>query len=168
MFTYFDLLDFFCFCRRFIFPMSSRKGRHRSVEDVNYSNGRFKHLRCAAFSGFLSIPSCSICELPTRSFGFLRNSGSYPRLARLPGKIRAACSNFRAYKNEPIGCICIVLPENQSQLTLTQASPELFSPSVMHKREELWGREWLAQYQKPEMNEIFLGIVAVERTVQNI
>ena len=25
---------------------------------------------------------------------------------------------------------------------MTQASPELFSPSVMRKREELWGREW--------------------------
>ena len=84
------------------------------VEDVNYSNGRFKHLCCAAFSWFCSIPSCLICELPNISFGFLRNSGPYPRLARLPGKIRAVCLNFRAYKNEnkPIGCICVVSPEN--------------------------------------------------------
>ena len=63
-------------------------------------------------------------QVHTGSFGFLQNSGPYPRLACLRRKIRVVRLNFCAYKNEnePIGCICIVSPENQSQLILTQAS----------------------------------------------
>ena len=46
------------------------------------------------------------------------------------------------HQNEPIICVFIVLRKNQSELYLCQGSPELFSPSVMRRREELWGRDW--------------------------
>ena len=64
---------FFRFCRRFIFPMSSRKGRfdHNSVEDVNYSNGRFKHLRCAAFRGFARFLHVRFVSCPPKNLRFL-------------------------------------------------------------------------------------------------
>ena len=46
-----------------------------------------------------------------------------------------------ANQSEPIICVFIVLCKNQSELYLCQGSPELFSPSVMRRREELWGRD---------------------------
>ena len=45
-----------------------------------------------------------------------------------------------------IRSVFIVLTENQSESDPSQDFPELFSPSVMHKREELWGREWPTWY----------------------
>ena len=57
-------------------------------------------------------------------FGFLRNSGFYPRLARLPRKIRAVCLNFRAYKNKPIGCICICIHPKTKRSKLWHRLPQ--------------------------------------------
>ena len=36
----------------------------------------------------------------------------------------------------------IVVHENQLEDTFNQGSPDLFSLSIMHKREELWGQEF--------------------------
>ena len=46
----------------------------------------------------------------------------------------------RANMNAPIRHL-IVPHENQSEDTLFQGSPELFSPSVMRKREKFWSRD---------------------------
>ena len=42
-------------------------------------------------------------------------------------------------------CLFFVPRENQWERRLFQGSPELFSPSVMREREELWGRDCALQ-----------------------
>ena len=41
-------------------------------------------------------------------------------------------------------CVFFVPRENQWEWRLFQGSPELFAPSVMREREELWRRDWLS------------------------
>ena len=47
-------------------------------------------------------------------------------------------SYFSRVTDCPIRSAFIVLTENQSEPDPSQGFPELFSPSVMRKREELW------------------------------
>ena len=46
-------------------------------------------------------------------------------------------------------CVFFIFPENKWERRLFQGSPELFSPSVMRKREELWGRDWYIYGDNP-------------------
>ena len=61
---------------------------------------------------------------------------------------RLIFTHLELHQNEPIICVFIVLCKNQSELYLCQGSPELFSPSVMRRREELWGRDWFETGQR--------------------
>ena len=74
-------------------------------------------------------------EIIFRRFKTFMLSYFYRRLIRI-------FTHLELHQNEPIICVFIVLCKNQSELYLCQSSPELFSPSVMRRREELWGRDW--------------------------
>jgi len=52
-------------------------------------------------------------------------------------------SYFSHVTDCPMRSVFIVLTENQSEPDPSQGFPEILSPSIMCKREELWVREWL-------------------------
>ena len=60
---------------------------------------------------------------------------------RLIINLYVSSTDLELHQNEPMICVFIVLCKNQSALYLCQGSPELFSPSVMRRREEFWGRD---------------------------
>ena len=74
--------------------------------------------------------ACTICGLHTE----------FPR-----GRddIREARSNFTASQIDQSEALSLFQPRTNNRKSLAQGSPELFSLSVMRKREEFWGREWM-------------------------
>ena len=57
-------------------------------------------------------------------------------------ELYGACSPILLTRMHQSETLFIVLHENQREDTLFQGSPELSSPSVMLKREDLRGRDW--------------------------
>ena len=61
-------------------------------------------------------------------------------MARL--NLRKARSNFTASQTDQSEALSLFQPTTNNERAWYQGSPELFSPSVIRKIEELWGREW--------------------------
>ena len=80
-------------------------------------------------------------EIIFRRFKTFMLSYFYRRLIFRINLYTLSSTDLELHQNEPIICVFIVLCKNQSELYLCQGSPELFSPSVMRRREELWGRD---------------------------
>ena len=65
--------------------------------------------------------------------------------------VRKARSNFTASQIDQSEALSLFQPTTNKRKSLAQGSPELFSPSVMRKREELWGRECRALFSPSVM-----------------